>query len=145
MIQITPVNRLININDFLLGLQKIFSLFILRVGEKHAITAFVQQDIGGEVNKLLNYFVSNYNEIIKFHLKECDFEIDVGDDLKELFKNKVFIKNALSVVSSSDKILSFCETHLGMIKPQEKYITVVDSDNHSEGNANDYGNDNEDD
>ena len=81
----------------------------------------MQQDIGEEVNKLLNYFVSNYNEIIKFHLKESDFKIDVGDDLRELFENKILLENTLSVVSSPDKILSYCETHLGMIKPQEKY------------------------
>ena len=39
------VNKILEINDFLLKLRTHFSMFILQIGEKHGITSSVQQNI----------------------------------------------------------------------------------------------------
>ena len=122
------VNKNISIDDILLGLKKHFSMFVLQVGEKHAIPSVVQQEIAAEAHLLLKYFVSNYNEFIKFHLKQSGFEISDDDDLLELLENETLIDRALSAVNSDRKILSYCKSHLGYIAPKPIELTVGNDD-----------------
>ena len=111
-----------------LGMQKHFAMFVLQVGEKHAVPSVVQHEIALEVSGLFSYFTSNYNDFILYHLKQLGFEVDADDDWRDLFNNVYLVDKALSNVSSESKILNYCKSHLGFMA--SKKIRIKTDINH---------------
>ena len=53
-----PINKNMSMNDFLMGLQKLFALFILKLGKHHCIPTVVQTEVTEEVRAFINFFTS---------------------------------------------------------------------------------------
>ena len=119
------VQKPMNINDFLVGLQKHFALFVLGTGEQHGVPSVVQHKIAEEVRSLFNYFTSNYNNFLISHLEELGIDVEADDDLRKLFETQTFFDKALSSVTSHAKILAYCKSHLAFIAPRKIDIYLL--------------------
>ena len=121
------IQKPMNINDFLVGLQKHFALFVLGTGEQHRVPSVVQHKIAEEIRSLFNYFTSSYNTFLTSHLEELGIDVEANDDLRKLFEIQIFFDKALSSVRSHAKILVYCKSHLAFIAPSkiDKYLLPV--------------------
>ena len=118
----------INMNDFLLGLQKHFALFVLKTGEQHGVPSVVQHEIAEEVRSFFTNMTSSFNCYLISHLKDLGIEVNEDDDLRKLFQTQAFFNKALSSVSSQSKILAYCKSNLGYIAPREIPLILPPAD-----------------
>ena len=84
-----PTYTNMSMNDFLMGLQKHFALFILKLGEHHCLPTVVQTEVTDEVPAFINLFTSNYKNFVTFHLEQLGIPVTPDDDSRELFDNRV--------------------------------------------------------
>ena len=116
----------ISCEDLLKNISKHFTLFLLKLREKHILPGIVQETVFNDVKFLLQYFAENYQEIIKFHLEKSGFRFEDSADLQQLLNDKNIFERALSNVGSEYQLLKYCEDSLGLIKPSEVYLGASD-------------------
>ena len=114
----------ITLDELLEGLQKHFVMFLLNLQEKHRLPQTVQETVVSDVKFMFQYFTKNYADIIKFHLKQCKFDLGKHEDIQELLNDAALFDKAIDCISSDYKFVKYCRDKLNLVEPVEYNVGV---------------------
>ena len=95
-----------------------FTLFILKLQEKHILPQSVQSTIVDDVQFILKNWLQHYNELIKFLLTSHGYVLENNDELNDILSNDSVFDEALLCVTNEYQLQKYCANNLSLIKPQ---------------------------
>ena len=127
----TPHNMsvyIISVETLLKNLKEHLIQFLLKLQEKHVLPGVVKETVFNDVKFLLNYFVENYQQVLKFHLEQSSFNFEDNEDLQRLLNDEDLFETALSNIVTDHQLTQYCQDSLGLIEPVQVHLGTDEND-----------------
>jgi len=103
--------------DLMHDFQQNFTLFLLKLQEKHILPKVVQLLVTDAVKSMFSSFTKHYNDIIKFQLSQSGYIMEDGSELQQLLQHDNFFENALDSLCSETQLKNYCRANMGLVEP----------------------------